>query len=53
MLNGHTEAELTLAVRQEKAVLIREKTAIINRLNQIHDRLGELDKAENLLEGGF
>lgn len=52
-LNGYTESELTLAIRQEKLALIRERPSIVRRLNQIDERLAELCKAECLLENGF
>jgi hypothetical protein len=56
----YSTTELTLAVRQEKYQLVRERLELINqarmisnRLGQIDARLNELDKAECLLENGL
>ena len=38
-------------VRIEKVRLIGEKREHVSRLTEIEKRLGELEKAENLLEG--
>lgn len=56
----YTEGELWLAVRQERAALTAERTTVVKeihqrerRLGKIDERLLELDKAEDLLEGGL
>jgi hypothetical protein len=49
----YTESELWLAIRQERAHLTEEHVKITKRLREIDARLDELDKAENILEGGL
>lgn len=52
-VKGYTETELELAIRQEKAALIKERPPLARRLAEIDRRLLELEKAEHLLENGF
>lgn len=56
MIKGFTEEELTLAIRQERLTLTKERVGLMryaNRLAQVDARLDELDHAEYLLENGF
>lgn len=52
-LHGYTETELKLAVRQEKLSLVRERVELVKRMRWIDARMGELDTADNLLDGEF
>lgn len=56
----HTVGELQLLVRQERQRLTvelvaieREEWELRRRRKKINDRMIELDKAENILEGGM
>lgn len=55
-INGFTENELALAIRQERLALTKERIALLSyvrRLVEVDDRLAELDHAEDLLQNGF
>lgn len=47
----YSRDELRKAVRVERMELQKELTIMSKRIRQIEDRLDELDKADNLLEG--
>lgn len=56
MIDGYSEGELSLAIRQERLALTKERIVLMRgmgRLNQIDDRLQDLAHAEYLLENGF
>ncbi|MBO0676729.1 hypothetical protein JRC04_04555 [Mycolicibacterium sp. S2-37] len=57
---SYTEAELWLALRQERLELTRERAEaakqiaeLTRRQLKIDERLGDLDRAEVILEGGL
>jgi len=51
MVMRYTKSELIQAVRIERMELQRELIGITKRIRKIEDRMGELDKADGLLEG--
>ena len=51
MKTQYTMAELAAYVRRERAQLTAELGPLKRRIAEISDRLHELDKADNLLEG--
>lgn len=53
MKTTYSETELRRHVNREQAELIVERRALVKRLNEIDDRLGELEKASNILDGGL
>ena len=55
-INGYSNSELTLAIRQERITLVKERIELVRhlkRLTEVDRRLGELERAEYLLENGF
>jgi hypothetical protein len=53
MIKGYSAQELSHAIRLEKNGLCVERRVIVKRLNEIDNRITELDRADTLLEGGF
>lgn len=53
MKTPYSETELRRHVNREQTELIVERRALIKRLKEIDDRLGEPEKASNILEGGL
>lgn len=47
----YSKSELVRAVRIERMELQAELISITKRIRQIENRMGELDKADGLLEG--
>lgn len=53
LIKGYSAQELSRAIRLEHNELSAERRVIVKRLNEIDDRIIELEKADILLEGGF
>lgn len=51
MVMKFSREELLKAVRIERMELQKELTGMSRRIRQIEDRMAELDKADNLLDG--
>ncbi len=49
----YSHSELRRAVRIERMQLQQELTAASKRIREIENRMEELDKAENLLDGDY
>ena len=51
MKSNYSNSELRRAVRIERMELQQELIRITRRLREIEDRMGDLDKADGLLDG--